>query len=304
MRYTILGTGGIGGYYGGRLQLAGYSVSFLARSEYAHLKQHGLQVQSVDGDFKLDEIAVFQRPEEVPEADVVVICMKTTANSNLAEILRPIVRPGTVLLVLQNGLGMEEELKELFPEAVVVGGMCFICTFRIGPGRISHVDKGLIQGAVLQQDDVEIAEKIAGEFSAAGIPFSLRSDLRTTRWGKLLWNIPFNGLSVVMNANTQELLGCAEGEALVRRLMQEVVAGAKAEGCQLSEEQIEPMIEFTKVMTPYKPSMKLDFEAGRPMELHYMFRKPLAAASVAGVKLPMIAMLADQLAFLENSRMR
>ncbi len=300
MRYTVIGTGAIGSYYGGRLQQSGLTVNYLARSDYAQLKSSGMVIESIDGDFKLEEIAAFKKAEDIPETDVILVSLKTTANSKLPDLIRPLVNSGTVILVLQNGLDMEEELRTAFPEARVMGGMCFICSFRKAPGHIVHVDKGSILAAPLDPADLPILKLIEADFIAAGIEFKSSDDLRTSRWSKLLWNIPFNGLSVVLNATTNDILSSRQGETIVRKLMSEVVQGARADGCSLTESQIEPMIDFTRVMTPYKPSMKLDFESGRPMEIDYMFRKPLKAAEKNGIELPSISMIADQLEILEG----
>ncbi len=300
MRYTVIGTGAIGSYYGGRLQQSGLMVNYLARSDYEHLKSSGMVIESINGDFKLEDIAAFKKAEDIPETDVVLVSLKTTANSKLPDLIRPLVHRGTVILVLQNGLDMEEELRTAFPEARVMGGMCFICSFRKAPGHIMHVDKGSILAAPLDPADLPILKQIETDFIAAGIEFKSSEDLRTSRWSKLLWNIPFNGLSVILNATTSDILSSRQGETIVRKLMSEVVQGARADGCSLNESQIEPMIDFTRVMTPYKPSMKLDFESGRPMEIDYMFRKPLKAAEKKGIELPSITMIADQLEILEG----
>lgn len=303
MRYTVLGTGAIGCYYGGRLQQAGLPVDYLARGDYEYFSQNGLIVESIDGDFQLDKISVFKDPAKMPKNDVVLISMKTSANVDLPNMLRPIVHPGIILMVLQNGLEMEEELQEAFPEATVIGAMCFICSFRKAPGHICHIDKGSINASPLKAEDMPQLENIKDDFTKAGIGFKIFSDLRTARWNKLLWNIPFNGLSVLLNADTEKILSLPEGEAMVRRLMEEVILGAHSEGCDLSRDLIDPMINFTRVMVPYKPSMKLDYEAGRPMEIEYLFRKPLLAAKKQGVELPNILQLADQLDFLEKVNM-
>ncbi|MBN2628380.1 MAG: putative 2-dehydropantoate 2-reductase [Spirochaetales bacterium] len=300
MKYTVLGTGAVGGYYGARLQKSGLDVDFLARSDYSVIKERGLRIDSCQGDFVLDRVNVYSSAEELPPTDVILVSLKTTANDKLAELLRPVVKKGTVILILQNGLGMEEEVSDLFPEAVVLGGMCFICSQKKGDGYIVHLDKGSISAAPLREEDRDLLMKIQDDFQKAGVEMTLLDDLKTARWNKLLWNIPYNGLSVVLDADTAQIMKSPHGYNLAKTLMEEVIRGGEACGCSFPEGSVDTMLEYTRIMTPYEPSMKLDFDRGRRMELEYMYRRPLKAAAERGVSLPHIAMLADQLAFREE----
>jgi 2-dehydropantoate 2-reductase len=300
MKYTVLGTGAVGGYYGARLQKSGLEVDFLARSDYSSIKEKGLRIDSCQGDFVLDRVNVYSSAEELPTTDVILVALKTTANDKLEELLRPVVKKGTAILILQNGLGMEEEVSVLFPEAVVLGGMCFICSQKRGDGHIVHLDKGSISAAPLREKDRDLLRTIQGDFQSAGVKMALLDDLTTARWNKLLWNIPYNGLSVVLDADTAQIMASPHGCRLAKTLMEEVIRGGEACGSTFPDGSIENMLEYTRIMTPYEPSMKLDFDMGRRMELEYMYRRPLKAALERGVALPYIAMLADQLAFREE----
>ena len=110
MRYAIIGTGAIGTYYGGLLAKAGNEVHFLLRSDYEHVKTNGLQVNSCDGNYHLNNIRAYRSTEEMPVCDVVIVAMKTTSNAKLPEMLRPIVNDHSLILLIQNGIGMEEDL--------------------------------------------------------------------------------------------------------------------------------------------------------------------------------------------------
>lgn len=303
--YSIIGTGAIGGYYGGRLAEAGRTVSFLARSDYEYLLKNGLTVDSCAGDFSLPVIDVHNRASDLPERDVVVISLKTTANELLRELLSPIVREGTILLVLQNGLGMEGEIASWFPRAEVIGGMCFICCQKRNPGRISHLDYGSLTLAALDGDSTRaraILEELKTDFSDAKIPVTVSPSLGEARWRKLLWNIPYNGCSVILDCDTKVLMDTAASRRLVRSLMEEVVLGAAACGYRFEAGAVDRMLEFTDRMTPYEPSMKLDWDFGRPMEIAYMYRNPVEAARRSGTELPHISMLMEELLFLEERR--
>lgn len=306
--YTIVGTGAVGGYFGARLARAGATVRFLARSDYQTIKDSGLEIESVAGNFTLPKVDVYRDSADIPESDVVAVAIKTTANGELPKLLKPLVKPGTIVLLMQNGLGMESEIQEAFPASIVTGGLCYICAKKDGPGRIVHQDKGTITvGALSRVLDEDSPHRIAisgiaRDFALAGVPAEVSDSLGTSRWKKLLWNIPFNGLSVVLNADTREILATPSSRRMAIRLMEEVSRGAAACGFPLEKGSIEKMVSFTEIMTPYEPSMKLDWDAHRPMEIESMYRAPVRAARSAGVELGAVASLGDLLEYMESRR--
>ena len=135
------------------------------------------------------------------------------------------------------------------------------------------------------------------ELNAADVEAHL-VDYNEARWKKAVWNMPFNGLTVVMNAQTDQLLQNPATEQLVRDLMYEVVHAAQHLGVQnLDTEFAENMIETTRVMVPYSPSMKLDYDFHRPMEIHYLYTRPIQIAAEAGFQMPKLQMLEAELIF-------
>ena len=187
------------------------------------------------------------------------------------------------------------------PQAKIAGGLCYLCSSRVGPGHIHHLDYGKVEFGAYSPDMQDELAAILEEFKKAGIPAELAADLKTARWKKLFWNIPFNGLTVALNTSTEQIMACPRASELSRALMCEVLAGARACGCTaIGESYIGQMMAFTRKMKPYKPSMRLDFEARRPLETEYLYRRPLAAARRAGAALPRIEMLAAELEFLDG----
>ena len=142
--FAIIGTGAVGGYYGGLLQKSGLEVHFLLHSDYEYVKRNGLTVDSVNGDFQLPQVNAYNDPQKMPRCDVVIVSLKTTANRNLKNILPHVVKAGGVVLTLQNGLGSDEEIASLIGPERVIGGLSFLCSNKVGPGHIRHVDYGLI----------------------------------------------------------------------------------------------------------------------------------------------------------------
>jgi len=305
MNFAIIGTGAVGGYYGGLLCRYGFEVHFLLRGDYVHVQEKGLVVDSKDGDFRLKRVNAYCRALDMPRCDVVIVALKTTANDRLAGILPHVVKPGGVVVALQNGLDVEKAMQEIVPDATVIGGLCFLCSNKIGPGHIHHLDFGSVRLGQYRADGSAAGittelRQVADAFSAAGISVDLAEDLALARWQKLVWNMAFNGVTVVLNVATDQLMADPSALALVRGIMEEVVAGARACGHPLDESFIEIMIAATKNMIAYRPSMKLDFEAKRPLEIEEIYRQPIEAARKAGVVMPLSQAVAWQLEFLDR----
>lgn len=287
-RYVVVGCGAVGGLYGARLAAAGHPLGFLARSDVDVLRRDGLRLDSVDGDLHLPPgaFAVATDPTDLGVADVVVVALKTTANGSLAALLPPLVGPGTTVVVLQNGLGVEAAADAAAPAAAaVVGGMCFVCSAKVGPGHVAHQDYGAVTLGV-RRGPVEAAEPVAADLRAAGVEAVVAPDLVTARWTKLLWNIPFNGLTALHGVGTDVLLRERRDE--VEALMAEVVAGGRACGAAIDGATAADMVVRTEAMVPYRTSMALDLAAGRPLEHDAIHGAALEAAAGAGVAMPLV----------------
>ncbi len=307
LQYAILGTGALGGFYGAKLQKAGLNVHFLLRSDYEHVTQHGLVVESKDGDFTLPQVNAYHDAEKIPRSDVVIIALKTTQNHLLPQILPSVIKEDGVVLVLQNGLGIEEEVAQIVGSDRVMGGLCFLCSNKVGPGHIRHVDYGEISLAEYANDyhPTGITDRmrlIGDDFERAGISIKLAEDLLQARWQKLVWNIPYNALSVILDATTAELMADVHTRNLVEQLMYEVAAGAKTTGRIISDRFIQVMLNYTDNMKPYRTSMKIDYDERRPLEIEAILGNPLRKALAADVNLPQISCLYHQLKFLDARR--
>ncbi len=302
--YAIIGTGAIGGFYGAKLQQLGMDVHFLLHSDYEQVCQQGLSIESPTGDFTLFPVQAYNNPQKMPACDVVIVALKTTQNPFLPQLLPPVLKENGVVLVLQNGLGIEPNVAEIVNAKRVIGGLCFICSNKIGKGHIRHLDYGLITMGEYQENYqpggiTSRMQQIAEDFNNAGIPVELSENLLLARWKKLVWNIPYNGLSVVLNAKTDELMNAPDSRILVQHIMEEVVKGAKGCECHISEKFIQKMLNNTEKMKPYLTSMKLDYDSKRPLEIEAIIGNPLRMASKKGIHLPYIEMLYRQLKFLD-----
>lgn len=302
LSYAIIGTGGIGGYYGGCLAKSGKDVHFLFHSDYEFVKQYGLQVDSVRGDFHLQSVQAYGNSSEMPKCDVVLVCMKTTNNHLLKAILSSIVHANSVVVLIQNGLGIEKQLADEMPGVSIVGATAFICTTKIGPGHVHHAEYGSLTMAKYCGECEAVLQQIAADFEEAGVQVNVGDDLNSIRWKKLVWNIPYNGLTVVLNAETDDLTFNPDTRQLVIDLMNEVVAAGRACGAKISDTFVSKMIDMTEKMTPYSPSMRVDYDAHRPMEIQAMYSNPIQIALQHGYAMKKTEVVEKQLRFLAQKR--
>jgi len=304
LKYAVVGTGAIGGYYGGRLANAGKEVHFLFNSEYEHVKNKGLQIDSVAGDFIINPINAYKTSNDMPKCDVVLVALKSTRNSLLKQILPPLLHSNSVIILIQNGLGLESELSADFPNHTIAGGMAFICSSRIGVGHIYHADYGALTAGFHQNPQPQVMQQIGADFEQAGVPFTIAKNLNEARWRKLVWNIPYNGLTVALNTSTDRLMQNTATRALVTDLMNEVVNGAAACGETIEQEFIGKMLSMTDAMKPYAPSMKLDFNNHRPMEIEAIYSNPIRIAKAAGFYMRKTEMLEQELKFKNTTELK
>src|SRR6266404_1800352 len=307
MKIAVVGCGAVGSFYGGKLAYAGHETHFLLRSDYEMVRRKGLFVRSSQGDFHIRPRCA-SSPEQIGICDLVLVALKTTANSAFEKLLPPLVGPGTAVLTLQNGLGNEEQLARLFSPKQILGGLCFVCLNRLEPGLIHHIEHGLVVLGEFQRFPEPRTHDVASMFRHAGISCKVTDNLARAHWEKLAWNIPFNGLGVASAAGydavltgpstldprlslglcltTDALLADAKWEQLARELIQEVIAAARALGFGLPDSLVDKQIERTRSMRAYKASTLIDFERGQPLELETLFLDPLRQAQEARVPVP------------------
>ena len=300
--YAVIGTGGIGGYYGSRLAQCGHDVHFLLHRDYAFVKEHGLQIDSCAGSFHLDRPAIYSDAHDMPMCDVVLVCLKTVNNHLLESLLPPVVRDDTLVVLIQNGIGVEQDVQAKFPGLQLAAGLAFICSAKAGPGRIDHQCYGHVNFGDYSCRDADVLRRVADDFNAAGVKAGL-VEYNEARWKKAVWNMPFNGMTVALGTQTDMLLRNPSTWRLISEQMLEVIGAARHLGVtHIDERFADEMITTTDAMTPYSPSMKLDFDNRRPMEIDYLYTRPLRIAREAGFVMPRLEMLEAELRFLEQQQ--
>jgi 2-dehydropantoate 2-reductase len=302
LSYAVIGTGALGGFYGGKLAQSGKEVHFLLNRDYDFVKKNGLRIDSASGNFQLKEVQAHSKTSAMPQCDVILVCLKTISNSLLKSLLPPLIHRDSTVILIQNGLGAEEELAGDFPDYNIAGGLAFICSHKKGPGYIAHLDYGRLTLGNYQTKNHGLLQQVCEDFKNAGIETLFSPNLAYSRWQKLVWNIPFNGMTVVLNTTTDKLMNHEDTRQLSREMMLEVIHGANHCGYPLEESYADQMIEMTEKMTPYAPSMKLDFDANRPMEIEYIYSRPFQTALKAGYQMKKVGMLEKQLKFIQANK--
>ena len=232
-----------------------------------------------------------------------MIAVKSTSNSDLVGLLPPLVHKQTIILTLQNGLGNEEFLAEHFGAERVLGGLCFIAVERHSKTEVERYDYGLIILGEFGRPAAQRTHQVAAEFSRAGVKCSVTDNLALERWRKLIWNIPFNGLSIVAGGiDTAAIVGNENLRHFTIDLMNEVIVAANKCGYELPSDSWREHMRRTDSMSGYKPSTLSDWEAGRPLEIEAIWGEPLRRGIAAGATMPRTEMVYSLLNMLDHER--
>jgi 2-dehydropantoate 2-reductase len=288
----IVGSGAIGIYFGARLGSAGAHVRFLMRADLAAVKARGSVIlREKGGDHELRPALAFGSPGEVGKIDLAIVALKTTSSADTAGLVGPLLGPRTLILTLQNGLGADEFLAGLFGADRVAGGLVFMACMRTGPGEVRGFSPPVISvGRFAGPPGGRILE-LAGQLRASGMAITVVENLLEARWRKLVWNIPFNGLSVAEGLTTDRICADPALAEEARALMREIRLAARAFGFEIPDEFLKAQFDATPPMGPYQPSSLVDFLAGREVEVEAIWGEPLRRARAAGVDMPRLAAL-------------
>jgi 2-dehydropantoate 2-reductase len=271
MKIAIIGTGGVGGYFGGRLAKAGNEVTFFARGEHLKaLQSKGLKVISLQGDFQLEKVQTTDDILTIGQVDVVMLCLKAWQVKEIAPKLSALLNDNTAVLTLQNGVTIGDELKEFIPEKHIVSGLCKIISKIEAPGVINHfgVEPTIIFG---EQDNVHSERVIAIQktFEQAEIKSFISRDIQADLWKKFI-SICVSGLMAVSKCTYGEVARHPQTGKLMVELFQEIYDLALEMGIKLSPDFVDKTVELIKSFPQNSTtSMARDIWAGKPSELEY-----------------------------------
>lgn len=279
MKILVMGAGAVGAYFGARLQQAGEQVVFCARGDHLRaLKDRGLTFTSYQGDFSIAVTATGD-PRDFAPYDLILFCVKSYDTGAAAHALEGCLNPGGAILTVQNGVENETLLVEVFGKDNVMGGNARVGAELVAPGRVVHRTGGLIEFGELDGRDTARAQRLAELFRRAGIFGELTMRLPTIRWEKLLWNAAFNTITTLVQRKVGDLIDDPDCVELLRALMHEIAAVARAEGIALGDAQVEAQITRSRAsLRDVRPSTLQDSERGKPLEYEALCGAVIRAA--------------------------
>jgi 2-dehydropantoate 2-reductase len=303
LRIAVVGSGAIGSYYGAKLAHAGSDVHFLMRGDLSEVRRKGIFVRGEGENFRVAKVNCYNSTKEIGACDLVIVAVKATSNSDLVDLVPPLLHERTILLNLQNGLGSDEFLANHFGAERVLGGLCFIALNRISKTEIERYAYGHIVLGEFGRKAQARTHEVAAEFNRASVTCTVTDDLALERWRKLIWNIPFNGLSILAGGiDTAAIVANKDLRQVTLALMDEVIVAANKCGHALTKDAWREHMERTETMGGYKPSTLLDWEAGRPLEIEPIWGESVRRAVAAGGQMPRTDMIYALLKKLDQAQ--
>jgi len=291
-RIAIIGSGALGCYYGARLAKAGHDVHFLVRNGRAAIVAKGIRIKTPTERIHVKRVQAYANTTDIGPCDLVIVSIKATGNDSLAKLLPPLMGPNTLVLTLQNGLGVEEPVAEVVGGEHVLGAICFVGCTRSAPGVVQCSFPGLVMIGEFGRPAQTRTRDVAKIFGKAGVKCVAQDNLEELRWKKLVWNVPFNGLAIAAGGITTDILMADEGlKMLARRLMEEVCDAAAKFGHVIPRAFMDLQFERTNKLGRYSPSSLLDYQAGRPIEVEEIWGEPVRRAKSVGVPVPRLETL-------------
>ncbi len=270
MHIAVFGTGGVGGYFGGRLAQAGEEVVFIARGEHLKaLRTHGLRVDSLKGDFVVQPVQATDDPAQAGVVDVVLVGVKAWQVAEAAQAMHLLIGRETFVVPLQNGVEAPAQLAAVLGAQHVLGGLCSIISFIAGPGHIRHTGgEPYVAFGELDNRPSERAERLRQAFMKAGVKVEIPPDIQAALWEKLLFIASWGGVGAVTHAPVGVVRQLPETRQMLERAMREIFTVARARKIALSEEAIRKAMALVDSLPPSATaSMQRDILAGRPSEL-------------------------------------
>ena len=307
MKFLIAGTGGVGGYYGGRLLAAGHDVWFLARgANLEGLRSKGLTVHSDFGDIAFESLNAVDAGTDAGPVDVVVFCVKVYDNETAADAVGAAAGPGTAIVSLQNGVENEAFLSGRFPEAEIIAAISRIEAWIEEPGVVrqrgpqTNLTMGAPNGGPSKR-----AEELAAAFSSAEVPCETSEDMPTVLWFKLLGICGFGGVSAYCRCTLGEILADNDLRELITGCWHECGEVARARGLGLPEDAVTAMLSYGEnVLNPeFKSSMCRDVERGKPLEVEWLNGAVVRFGKEAGIPTPANQRVLDELLPLHRAAM-
>ncbi len=290
MRIAVIGAGGVGGYFGGRLAQAGYDVTFLARGATLDaLRAHGLRVDSILGDFVVEPVQVTPSGQY----DVILMAVKTWQIPEAAAQIAPMLHDETMVVPLENGIDAPEVLAEIVGAQHVVGGLCAIVSYAVAPGHIRHAAaEPIVMFGELDHRRSERVERLRVAFEHAGVHVEVPPDIRRSMWTKFLFIAPLSAAGALTRVPIGEWRAVPEIREIVDASLRELVAVAAAKGIELGTDAVGKTWErYDALAAASTSSLQRDVMDGKPSELDAQLGAVVRFGRELGVAMPVSELL-------------
>lgn len=289
MRFIMLGAGGVGGYFGGRLAAAGNEITFVARGAHMEaIKNNGLSIKSPRGDLRLKDLRVVADPAAAGPADVIFLAVKLGDADAAIEAIRPVVGPGTTVISLQNGVEAEDRLEAAFGPGHVAGGVAYIAAAIETPGVIRHLGANQrIQLGTLPGHPGAPVAAIVEILAAAGIDAEMPADITLAIWQKFVFLVGLSATTTLTGQPVGVIRSDPRGRAFLHDVMAEATLVARARGVGLAADFARDRLAFADTLPEaMRASMAHDHAAGKPLELPWLSGAVVRMGAEAGVPTP------------------
>jgi 2-dehydropantoate 2-reductase len=307
MRFSILGSGAVGGYFGAKLAKSGQDVTFIARGAHLEaMRSRGLEIRSAKlGDFTV-RAAAESDTSKVGPVDVVIVAVKAYDNATALPMLKPMLADTTVVLTLQNGVDSADDVSAIAGEGRTLGGTTYVATALEGPGLIvqTGVHRSIIFGEVFGDRGriTPRVQKIADAMTAADIQVTPVADGRVPIWDKFVYLAAFSGFTGASRLAIGHIWKHPHVQEMFYACCREVAAIAKAEGVTLSADRFDTLREYMNNIPPTtRSSLLIDLEQGKRIEVEALQGAALRRALKHGVPVPILSTLYALLKPWENA---
>jgi len=305
MRVAVMGSGGLGGYFGALLAKGGSDVSFIARGAHLDTMQRaGLRVEGGPEPFHLEHVRATDDPGEIGSVDLVMVCVKLWDTEAALQHLRPLVGPDTALVSFQNGVLKDSMLRAAYDDSQLIGGVAYVATSVSEPGVIRRT--GPLQRLIVGEFDGRRSARVEafhGAALASGIDAEVSDDIRRATWEKFVFLVGLSATTTTMRLPIGPIRENPQSRALLLDLMREVVAVGRAHGVPLPEDYAEQRLEFADgVSADMTSSMHHDLERGNRLEVRWLSGGVVQLGKQVGVETPLNRAVADILSVHANGR--
>jgi 2-dehydropantoate 2-reductase len=296
-----MGAGAVGGYFGAKLAVAGHDVWFIARGKHlTALCRDGLRVRSPDGDLHIKNARFSADAAQAGGTDLILFCVKSYDTEAAAEQLAPIVGATTVILSLQNGVDNADKIAQRFDDRHTLAGVVYVGAEVVLPGVIEHSTGGRIVFGPSRGGDSEATKTVEQTLAAAAIPCETSAEIQKAQWRKLLWNAPFCAISCLAGATVKDIVESDSLTRLALDCMQEVRHAASTRNVDLPVQAVSEILDFSRTLGAFKPSMLQDLEAGKPLEYEAFNGVVVKLLSEAGQDAPVNRVFYGALEYLDK----